>query len=266
MDWTGDQGVHTGMTWTSMGGGPTAIGSEETTWDVPINWILGGSISATVEVILPEGDPSLYRVSLPNIRTIRGTNPSPGAVKGYIDSVMPPSTYWFAKRMANHESGYRQFGGDGMPLPNSGGDGGYGIFQLTPPRNPMNQVWDWKHNVLGGKTIIDEKKSPADAFWTTNHKEWVDYNNEHPASPAPPYPDHSPGAYCTFTFDSPPGSGKHPFKDANWIKAFNGAPGGHGGYYIFWLIDHWTISEWAEVPPDYTEKVYYVRNICSTPE
>ncbi len=143
VDWTGDQGVHTGMTWTSMGGGPTAIGSEETTWDVPINWILGGNISATVEVILPEGDPSLYRVSLPNIRTIRGTNPSSGAVKGYIDSVMPPSPYWFAKRMANHESGYRQFGGDGMPLPNSQGDGGYGIFQLTPPRNPMNQVWDF---------------------------------------------------------------------------------------------------------------------------
>ncbi len=220
IDWTGDKGVHTEA---NYGGESLASGNEESVWNVPIGQIIGGDISATVQVVLPEGEPGTYRVENPHIRKLKGTNPTSGAVKAYIDLpyVMPSSTYWFAKRMANHESGYRQFASDGMPLPNSGGDGGYGVFQLTPPRDPYHQVWDWKGNIDGGKVILDEKKTQADVFWSNQKTQFNSWKAEHPDDPDAVPPPDTPDGGCVFSY-APAGS-KKDYRDAIWIKRYNGA-------------------------------------------
>ncbi len=84
--------------------------------------------------------------------------------------------------MAKHESNFQQFGTDGMPKPNSDHDGGYGIYQLTPPSADI-QYWNWKSNVDRAIQKLTEDKNRigngtqnrgSDKFW---QDQWINLIN-----------------------------------------------------------------------------------------
>ncbi|MFB3906710.1 MAG: hypothetical protein ACE15E_25010 [Acidobacteriota bacterium] len=177
---------------------------------------------------------------------------------------MPATSYWFAKRMANHESGYRQFDSLGYPLPNGGHDGGYGLFQVTPPSSAA-QYWNWKANVTKGKSILDSKRdaptSGATAFWDRQVQQFSDYNAGNPQNPVQPPESSIEG---TFTFAYAPAAGEKSYRDAIWIKQFNGA----AANYISWKntgllpgeAPYWKLNKTNE------SGINYVNRVCTTSE
>jgi hypothetical protein len=190
---------------------------------------------------------------------IIGQQPLAGNVKSEIDSVMNPVTYWFAKRMANWESGYKQFDSQGMPFPNASHDGGYGIFQLTPPFHDYH-YWSWKANITGGKITLDTKNTDATNFWNNQVQQFNTYNQEHPNSQVAP-PVNTLEGPIEFSF-SPQGAQKS-YRDAIWIKQNNGATAN----YISWKNTgddannpYWKFNRLNE------DGVNYVNKVCTTSE
>jgi hypothetical protein len=123
--------------------------------------IVGGKI--TVYVI------GIYQgIELPaekNIYKIQGENPTQSQIFGVLNDVKLQVICW-------EESKHRQFSGTrytgkGDPLPNSTGDGGYGLMQLTNPTPSEKQMWEWDSNAQGGISIWNTKVTTANNYYTT---------------------------------------------------------------------------------------------------
>jgi hypothetical protein len=238
----------------------TTLGSDETSATVPFNGeFLGGDV--TVKVVVQVNGKTLTDTK---VHKIKGTQPSSDSIKGEVDRIMSPTVYWFAKRMANQESAYRQFDSQGYPLPNSKGDGGYGIFQITPP-NSADQYWNWKANVAKGKSVLDLKRDDpskgANVFWNSQVQEFNQYNADHPTAPIQPPPSTTEG---DFAFAYTPTGYQKSYRDAIWIKQYNGA----SANYIAWKntnlsegeLPYWKFNKTNE------DGINYVNVICSKPE
>lgn len=104
---------------------------------------------------------------------------------------------------------------------------GFGIFQLSPPSQDM-QYWNWKANVDRAKVMLDAMESEATTFWNNQVLQFDLWNFDFPGDQKDP-PADEPEGDITFSFD--PTGGQKTFRDAIWIKRFNGASGGH---YIVW--------------------------------
>jgi hypothetical protein len=79
---------------------------------------------------------------------IRGTNPTVGALREYLDSLRNAPFYFEA--MIVQESTSRQFDLKDKRLPLQTFDNGFGLTQLTNPVPDYNEVFSWKANVKEG--------------------------------------------------------------------------------------------------------------------
>jgi|SRR5579883_818447 len=154
--------------------------------------------------------------------------------------------------MVNQESGYRQFDSSGNPI--WGKPDGIGLLQLEPQNRASldEDFWRWPTNLTDGLQLLNTLQSPAYAFWNRQVTQW----QADPAAPANPVPEWS-RTYCDFKY--PPTNADN-YQDAEWIKAFNGAP----VYFIFWINStsgsnppdgHWVINDSAG----------YVNAVCTKP-
>lgn len=122
---------------------------------------------------------------------IGGENPLPDLVKSYINTLpntKPDESLWYSYAIAKWETkdrngektrynhfytsplrksdnlystrlkyvGYPVWGNDGLGKP-----GGYGLFQVTVPNIPGEQIWNWQKNCEAGLTIITGKSQQA---------------------------------------------------------------------------------------------------------
>src|SRR5262249_8406540 len=58
-------------------------------------------------------------------------------------------------KIMQQETHGNQFDAEGSPIFNTMGDGGAGLFQITPPS--LREVWNWKANVDAGVRILNTK-------------------------------------------------------------------------------------------------------------
>ncbi len=92
---------------------------------------------------------------------IRGTNPGAASITAQCGSAGTD-----ADRVACHESGRRQFDGNGNPLLGPGGD--VGVMQLCNPAATCSQRWDWNRNVNAGVALLGQKRNGATAYLSTH--------------------------------------------------------------------------------------------------
>ncbi len=178
---------------------------------------------------------------------IGGTNPSEANAKSYLGS-----SPWFLKRIARQESGIQQFSSSD---PKFGSPNGWGMMQLDPPPGPQ-EIWSWWDNADGGKALVNTKQSELDSTWTTRLNEWNTWNANHPGQQVGPPVDRTEGSQCTFKWNNGNYGSEavKGFKDACWIKRYNGATQD----YIIWDTgdpndEHWT----------YNDSAGYVNAVCS---
>jgi len=129
---------------------------------------------------------------------IRGTNPSENIAETEIGN-----NPFYAKAIARHESGtqnnrtYLQFNEVGSlgpdyltnlkQTPNRSWDNnGWGIYQLTKPVPSQDQVWSWKANVAGGKTLMNSNLAEAPAYFQAIQRKYPNQYEPPPATYAPP--------------------------------------------------------------------------------
>jgi hypothetical protein len=87
---------------------------------------------------------------------LQGTNPSVDQVTQFLAT--KPNSDGFAK-ILQHESHCRNFGSTGEPLKSF--DNGYGMCQLTTPKPPYADVWNWKKNIEAGLNLFAAKRASA---------------------------------------------------------------------------------------------------------
>jgi uncharacterized repeat protein (TIGR03803 family) len=212
-------------TWTgtvnSSAGDPS-----EATWTVPFSGsqnpsdFYGGNVTISVSVLLP-GNSEPCTAELDSPYTITAEEPSCDQVIGALTSY----GIWYLQGIAAQESGFNQFVG-GYPYPNSTGDGGFGIMQVTPAN--AADMWNWRQNIadavaeISNNTIRDVNgfRSPQQ-FWQDQIAQWQAWAAANPNSPyAPPPPDTTYGD-ITFSYTNP---NAHSYADAIAIKRYNGSP------------------------------------------
>jgi len=94
---------------------------------------------------------------------IRGRNPSPQAVIGYLNSHFP-GTVLPADKIACWESEHTLGQFNSQNLPRFGKPNGYGIMQVDNPRASDNAVWNWRTNLDEGLSILAEKWNIAQGW------------------------------------------------------------------------------------------------------
>jgi hypothetical protein len=128
-------------------------------WNVDFNGgFYGGQFTVTAKYETLTSDKFIFYVRAKNSDIPQAT------IAAYIDSIMPVTTYIYAKAMAKEESNnggrYMQFNVKGtlgpdwedyLYCPNQGGnpphDYGWGIYQLTSLPVPITTLWSWKANI-----------------------------------------------------------------------------------------------------------------------
>ncbi|UCM88055.1 hypothetical protein [Streptomyces marincola] len=146
--------------------------------------------------------------------TIIGTNPSRAAVRALCGGAATDIA-----RIACHESGMEQFGGNGFPKLGPGGD--TGIMQLCNPAASCDERWNWKANVDRGIALFNQHKGAARQHLNAHTIDGKWPNDK--------------------------GMTKEQMLQREAIKRFN------GGQYWTWDA---TNSMWLAQPPgDYTDKV-----------
>jgi hypothetical protein len=214
---------------------------------------------------------------------IRGYNPLKSNVYAYVASLPDSLAPWFYKKMMTHESGsqidthLRQFNPDGnvspdwtstIATPNWGYPDGWGIMQIDlssiGQHLPEQGLWSWQYNVRRGLWVLNGKLNNrvapgasgrgARQFWEEQVAAYYDFCNANPGS-APPPPDNI--TYGASTFGYTPQTGQHSFRDAIWIKQYNGASGGN---FISWVSNHW------EIHSTNSSGINYVQIVCLTQE
>jgi hypothetical protein len=152
---------------------------------------------------------------------IIGENPSLEALRRELGN-QP----WYIEKIAYLESRFRQFNDEGYPLPCAAGDGGFGLFQITPAM--PSHMWNWKKNIRAGKEKISRSQELAGIFWNRQVCQFRKWNDNNPADPVA-VPEHVTYGSVTFSFE--PVGHERSFADAIEIKCFNGAP----VHFISWL-------------------------------
>jgi len=157
-------------------------------------------------------------------------------------------------RIVRWESAFQQFSGSN---PNFGAPHGYGMMMLDPPPGPQ-QIWNWHANIDEGKSRLSTKKTVLDSDWSNRITEWNIWNAGHPpAQQVGPPTDRVVGTQCTFKWNNAQDGSEavKSFKDACWIKRYNGAVKD----YIYWdNVTHPDNPNWA-----YDDSANYVNNVCS---
>lgn len=184
---------------------------------------------------------------------IRGTNASEADARARLGA-----SPWFLTRIARQESGIRQFDSGGAPV--FGSPNGWGLMQLDPPPG-SSEIWSWWANVDAGKAVVNQKNAELTPTWNTRVSEWNSWNQAHPNQQVPA-PSPRQEANCEFSWVGG-GSGTEAtksFRDACWIKRYNGASGGD---YLIW--DDFTDPNnptWAFRPINHLGE-NYVNLVCS---
>lgn len=155
---------------------------------------------------------------------IRGTNPTEANVKGKIGN-----SPWFLTRLVRQESAYRQFNGSD---PLFGPPNGWGMMQIDPPPGPQ-EIWNWWWNTDVGKSRLAGKQTELNTTWSSRVSEWNLWNQQNPSKAVGPPADRQEGSQCSFTWNSGSYGSEQTksFKDACWIKRYNGADNGD---YLIW--------------------------------
>lgn len=175
-------------------------------------------------------------------------------------------TPWFIGGIVAQESSFRQFEpSPGLPL--WGHPNGWGIMMVeNPPRDEL--LYNWRENVAEGVLILNNKFGDADAFWSRQVSQYEQYEADplHPRIPVHPNVVEGP---CVFSHN--PAASEHSFRDAIWIKMYNGAskprpipPHIHSGMYLYWDnldTDPLAIPYWQRVELN-SENVNYVESVC----
>ena len=210
--------VQTGLTWPETVGpaipqsGVLSM-SGDSVWTVPWPTNCGPSGNspcfyggwATLRWLYQAGPQQPATYQAPYVFKICGQNPTVDTALQYIDSVMPdPTKYWFAEKMALHETAVSEFCQSGRTTspycskpenqgwPVLGPPAGYGILQRDPlPKTqvdlPEQIMWNWKTAVTSGKDHIDatagqqvEAGGGAYGFWMRQVRQWKQWNDGHP--------------------------------------------------------------------------------------
>uniref|UniRef100_A0A914YA29 Uncharacterized protein n=1 Tax=Panagrolaimus superbus TaxID=310955 RepID=A0A914YA29_9BILA len=123
-------------------------------------------------------------------------------------------------------------------------DYGYGIYQLTIPEPKCDDIWNWKHSVNTGITVIHQKIKIA-SDWMKRQRGQA-FNNTGHAVPVPCLKVKN----CVFQEST-----SEVIDDAVAIKAFNGAP----LHYCAWNNAQ---KCWYFVVVDNNNR-NYVESVCS---
>lgn len=214
---------------------------------------------------------------------IRGHNPSKTAVYDYVSAALPDSLApWFYKKMMVHESGsqtgslMKQFNAEGtlnpswtssVSMPNWGPPDGWGITQVDLSTSnqsiPEQGLWNWKYNVRKGLGMLNANLNRTSSvaagrgarqFWQQQVDAYIRYNSDNPGHQVAITPSTT---YNNITFSYNPTTGQKSYRDAIWIKRYNGASPRH---FLVWQNGHWLFSE------SNNSGLYYVRSICNTLE
>ena len=107
---------------------------------------------------------------------------------------------------------------------------------LSDPPEKRDDVYKWTANIPLGIARVNEKRTVALQYFTSQVSQFNEYNRLHPDAPVSPPADTTEGK-CAFSY-SPTGS-QHSFLDAIWIKSYNGnsKPRGsthHSVAYLSW--------------------------------
>ena len=214
--WTG-RGASTRHQFT---GRTTAQNASTSNWQVRFgSTFYGGNVTVAVEARTQQG--ASYRAQVSPVQ-ILGTQPGRATILAELGT-----SPWYIRRIGQHESGLVQFQSSGQPLLNTTGDGGVGILQITGRNQSDQDVWNWKHNIATGKTLLAGQAGTATAFWNRQVTQFNQWNAAHAAAQVAAPNDVTYGS-ITFSFN-PTGSQKS-FADAIAIKMFNGA----AHHFISW--------------------------------
>jgi hypothetical protein len=237
--WTLDQEYTDGNREDGPGYGPK---SQSATLDWNINASLNSHfIGGKITVKLKDDD-----IECPFVFYIRGINPSTNLVYTYIGT-----SPWYSIPIVKTESTTRQFASNGCPLRSY--DNGFGLYQLTDPKPTLDQLWNWKANVDGGKNKINQAISIAN-FWM----------NAPLGSPSKPEGGQRVQSFTDLGYTLPvtdelvggitfkDGTSK-PIEDAVAIKIFNSA----STHYCYWsrISKVWGFSRLNARGENYVAKV-----------
>jgi len=135
------------------------------------------------------------------------------------------------------------------------------MMQLDPPPG-RQEIWSWWANVDSGKSLLNSKQSSLNSTWTARINEWNTWNTQHPGQQVgPPGDRQESGCLLKWNSGNYGSESTNSFKDACWIKRYNGAD--NGDYLI-----------WKNTPPDENSPYWkiidtnglgnpYVANVCS---
>jgi len=133
----------------------------------------GGLLTAEVTTTY-NGDEYTCTLDAANNNWVLGRNPAPSVVIDYLnDGYDNADKARQAEVIGYKESNYQQFADDGKPLVSR--DNGVGIMQLTNPAATIQQTWNWKANVDGGKAILAEKWRASNRWFTNQMNGPVHY-------------------------------------------------------------------------------------------
>jgi len=196
---------------------------------------------------------------------IGGTNPSEGDAKTKLGS-----SPWFLTRIARQESSLRQFSGS-SPLyhQDPAGTTGFGLMMITNPPATQQQIWSWWSNVEEGKARVNQKDAELTPVWHARRQQWIDWNQQNPNSPVgPPVPWQEGGCYLQWVGGGSGSEGNPSFRDASWIKRYNGLGAVQPRDFLIWQNTgpYEPDPRW-EVYPSATLSggsiTYYVRAVCN---
>lgn len=121
----------------------------------------GGNLTLTVSVAIDGNNLEFSSMPYP----VRAKRPDEAIVRAYISlrAAQRGVNLYTADlgRIVRHESSYRQFTDDGLPLFSRDRLGGVGLFQITRPAPSDDEIWNWQKNVDRGIEIFRQKLSMA---------------------------------------------------------------------------------------------------------
>ena len=174
---------------------------------------------------------------------IRGTNPTVGAIRDYLNSLGNAPFYFEA--MIVQESTSRQFDLKDKRLPLQTFDNGFGLTQLTNPAPNYNEVFSWKANVKEGVSFYLNEKLSYGRRKITGEKAKCQKDL---GAQCPPIPTLTYGN-CVFTDAA---GSRLTFMDAVGMKYYNG-----GGNFVVWdKTNHvWQFNTLNKFNKNYVQEV-----------
>jgi hypothetical protein len=125
--------------------------------------VRGGTLQINLEVPVITPDGKAQTLTYTYVSGIRGTNPSKADVKSALGDIE-------FKVIAYKESKpkFKQFDERGLPI--FGPPHGFGIMQLDNPPASARQLWDWRQNIEGGKSLFRIKEKELRQYFKNVRK------------------------------------------------------------------------------------------------